>query len=142
MPRLYSLGLEEGFVAGLILGEYPAEVFELAPGDFHYDHLREVYVAARSLHARGLPVDICSLSHALLEAGHADDVTWNGEEAEEYLIGACHRWGFNAISMYPLPFGGMIADYARRRRMMQEAQVLAQAAHGLSWSVYGPAMGG
>lgn len=142
MPRLYSLGLEEGFVAGLILGEYPPEVFDLAPGDFHYDHLRAVYIAARSLHARTLPVDVPSICHELLSSGVIEHVTWNGEEAEEYLIGACHRWIFNAISMYPLPFGNMIADYARRRRLMAEAQELARAAHGLSWSVYGPAMGG
>lgn len=118
--NLHSRDAEGSTVGAMILdNECIAGVLEiLRADDFYFDDYRNVFSAITSLHAKGMPSDITTITDELAN----DDLLPLVAEAAKNT----------PSSVNVLAYADTVRNRSERRQLVQQARLLAQEAHDLS----------
>jgi len=131
-PPLYSQLAEGGICAGIMCDARLVDLVRsvVKPEDFHIDCWRLVYSAVLRT---APPVSVPTVCYQMALDGTIDKVERKGVSGEALIVSnICRHADWNPMAFTE---GGaaanahIVADYARRRSMLTEAQKLARAAH-------------
>lgn len=119
--KLYSQEAEESVLAAVLIDPDTMTGLELAPEHFYVDRHRAIFTAMLALWKRDTVVDIVTLQEQLAGAGKLADI--GGGAFLLKLLAA-------PVSSYNAPaYAGIIREKARRRKLLQVANELANVAH-------------
>lgn len=119
--KLYSQEAEEGLLACALIDPDTLTGLELTPDQFYVDRHKTTFAAMKDLWRRDTPVDVVTLQDHLDQAGKLAEV---GGAAFLLKLLVAPVMTYNAPA-----YAQIIREKARRRRLLQAANELANVAH-------------